>query len=280
MAAAQEPNTDVIENSPANPKTEKPGQPDSQAGKDNDAASRARMAGRFISLGMWLLSISLVLLAGYLGWQKRLIPLAYPPSEGQALPTSTLKPTIPPPVVAVPIFNFGFAGQGIFRRSDLHTIIPSRPRQDVTQYTVERGDSVFAIAKKYNLKPETILWANFDLLEDSPDSLSVEMVLNIPPVDGVYYKWKEGDSLESVASTLKAVPEDILNWSGNKLDLTNPQVEVGQSVMVPGGEREFRSWIVPQIARGKAGVSKSVYGPGACDGGGRGLPRQDDAPQG
>ncbi len=36
--------------------------------------------------------------------------------------------------------------------------------------------------------------------------------------------------------------------------------------MLPNGEREFRSWIVPQIARGAAGVSKSVYGPGACEG--------------
>ena len=41
--------------------------------------------------------------------------------------------------------------------------------------------------------------------------------------------------------------------------------------MIPGGQREFRSWFVPQIARGNAGVSKAVYGPGACEGSYEGL---------
>jgi murein DD-endopeptidase MepM/ murein hydrolase activator NlpD len=61
------------------------------------------------------------------------------------------------------------------------------------------------------------------------------------------------------------------NYPGNKLDLTNPVIEPDQFIMVPGGQREFRSWIVPQIARGNAGVSKSVYGPGACEGSYEGL---------
>ena len=34
-----------------------------------------------------------------------------------------------------------------------------------------------------------------------------------------------------------------------------------------GGHREFRQWIIPTIPRGNAGVSRSVYGAGACDGG-------------
>jgi murein DD-endopeptidase MepM/ murein hydrolase activator NlpD len=168
--------------------------------------------------------------------------------------------------VEIPGFNQGAQELSIVRQFDMHTIIPTRPREDKIDYTVEQGDSVFAIAKKFNLTPETILWANFDLLEDRPDSLSVGMELNIPPVDGVYYKWREGDTIEGVANTLEASPEDILDWPGNKLDLVDPQIEPGQFVMVPGGEREFRSWIVPQIARGSAGVSPSVYGAGACQG--------------
>ncbi|RPI31013.1 MAG: M23 family metallopeptidase, partial [Chloroflexota bacterium] len=57
------------------------------------------------------------------------------------------------------------------------------------------------------------------------------------------------------------------NCAGNRLDLANPQIDPGQSILIPGGEREFVQWIVPTIPRGKAGVSKSVYGPGACEGG-------------
>ena len=243
---------------PADPTTERSNDPQPQTAKPNPAWGE-----RVVSLVMWLVALSLVLLAVYLGWQRRAAAAA--PISGLA-PTATVKPSPLPSNVDVPPFDTGSVGLGILRRPDMHTVIPSRPREEAVEYTVTQGDSVFAIAKNFNLKPETILWANYDQLNDSPDTLSVGMVLNIPPVDGVFYEWKEGDTLEGVAGMLKASVEDILNWSGNNLDLTNPTVEVGQFVMVPGGEREFRSWIVPQIARGKAGVSKSVYGPGACEG--------------
>jgi murein DD-endopeptidase MepM/ murein hydrolase activator NlpD len=168
---------------------------------------------------------------------------------------------------ATPAFAQEKPFQAVLRLSNLYTIIPTRPREDVITYTVGTGDSVFGIAKSFNLQPETVLWANYDQLKDSPDMLSPGMVLNIPPVDGVYYTWKEGDSIEGVAGMFQAKPEDILSWSGNHLDLINPEVKPGQSVLVPGGRREFVQWIIPTIPRGRAGVSRAVYGPGACDGG-------------
>jgi murein DD-endopeptidase MepM/ murein hydrolase activator NlpD len=58
-----------------------------------------------------------------------------------------------------------------------------------------------------------------------------------------------------------------LNWSGNDLDLTDPQIRPGVVLMIPGGQREFRQWIIPTIPRGRAGVASSVYGAGACEGG-------------
>jgi murein DD-endopeptidase MepM/ murein hydrolase activator NlpD len=136
----------------------------------------------------------------------------------------------------------------------------------VIDYTVTTGDSVFGIAQSFNLKPETVLWANYDQLNDSPDMLNPGMNLNVPPVDGVYYQWQEGDTVDSVAAKFKAKVQDILSWEGNNFDLTNPQVETGQWIMIPNGHREFRQWLVPTIARSKSGVSKSVLGPGACEG--------------
>ena len=241
-------------------------EPTTDSGQEFRPKARVQGPGwveRLVSMGMWLVALSLVLLAVYLGWQRRSAAAA---PISTAPPTQTAMPNPLPADVDVPPFETTSTGQGILRRPTIHTVIPSRPREEVVQYTVTQGDSVFAIAKNFNLKPETILWANYDQLNDSPDTLSVGMVLNVPPVDGVYYQLKEGDTLESVAGAFKAKVDDILNWSGNKLDLTNPSLETGQYVMVPGGQREFRSWIVPQIARGKAGVSKSVYGPGACEG--------------
>ena len=231
---------------------------------------RGKLAERLVISAGWILAIGLVFLALYLVWQNRL------PSAVAAVPNNvTVVPspisTFPSPNVQIPPFTTGIPNTGITRKPDLKTIIPNRPREEVIEYTVEQGDSVFAIAQNFNLKPETILWANFDQLQDAPDSLSVGMVLNVPPVDGVYYKWTESDTLSGVANSLEADLNEIVNFPGNKLDLTNPEIESGQYIMVPGGHREFRSWIVPQIARGKAGVSKSVYGPGACEGSYEGL---------
>ena len=172
---------------------------------------------------------------------------------------------------ALPVFSQVVMSESISRRASLYTDIPNRPRQDVVEYTVDLGDSVFAIAQAYNIKPETVLWSNYDVLKDNPHSLSVGMTLKIPPIDGVYYQWKEGDTLESIAAEFDTDEDGILSWPGNRLDLTHPEIDPGTWVMVPGGHREFQQWIVPVIARGAAGVSTGVYGGGACPGGYEGL---------
>jgi murein DD-endopeptidase MepM/ murein hydrolase activator NlpD len=218
-------------------------------------------------LGAWMLALSLVLLAGYLVWHSQTTQSGLP-SASASSPTQVFTPvsTLVSETAPLPEFPGAAPDKGIMRRTALHTNIPTRPRTEVIEYTVATGDSVFGIAKSFNLHPETILWANYDQLNDSPDMLNPGMELNVPPVDGVYYQWQEGDTIESVAVKFDAKPQDILGWEGNKFDLTNPQVQVGQWVMVPNGHREFRQWLVPTIARAHSGVSRSVLGPGACEG--------------
>ncbi len=144
----------------------------------------------------------------------------------------------------------------IKRKITLITRIPEdRPDYTVKEYTVARGDSTFSIATENKIEPETLLWANYDTLEDSPDSLRVGQELNIPPVDGIYYQWKEGDTIESIASEYEADPDEILHWPGNDIDLTDPTIEAGDWVMIPGGSREFVQWVIPIEASGASGTS-------------------------
>ena len=217
--------------------------------------------------GIWMLALSLVLLAGYIAWRAQSTQVS-----AQGL-TPTLAPQDDQPVSSssqvtadLPGFFKGVPEKAIFRRTNIHTNIPTRSRSNVLEYSVTAGDSVFGIAKSFNLHPETILWANYDQLNDSPDMLNPGMTLNVPPVDGVYYQWQEGDTFESVGAKFEASVQEILGWEGNNFDLTNPQVEPGQWIMIPNGHREFRQWVVPTIARAHSGVSKSVLGPGACEG--------------
>ncbi len=217
--------------------------------------------------GTWMLALCLVFVAVYVAWHVQSTRAAAP--ELIATPTSEAAPRLNAPnlsTAVLPAFLTAVEESGISRRTALHTNIPTRERTNVIEYTVTNGDSVFGIAESFNLHPETILWANYDKLNDSPDMLTLGMELNVPPVDGVYYQWKEGDTLDSVAAKFDAKVEDILGWEGNNFDLTNPKVTPETYIMVPNGHREFKQWLVPTIARANSGVLKSVLGPGACEG--------------
>ncbi len=186
----------------------------------------------------------------------------------QAPDPQTNSPTLAPTAVINPDVSLPDLApvrlESLSRTSELHTDIPKRPSADGQEYVVESGDSVFAIAKYFDLRPETILWANYSVLNDNPDMLGLNQKLYIPPTDGVVYKWKSGDTLEKIASEYKAKVHDILLWPGNKLDMVNPVIQPGTLVMIPGGQREFiRSWVIPTIPRGAAGVAMNF--PGACN---------------
>ena len=163
------------------------------------------------------------------------------------------------------------ASNAIRRQITLKTRIPEdRPEYEVSKYTVARGDSTFSIATENNIEPETLLWANHDTLEDSPDSLRVGQELNIPPVDGIYYEWEEDDTIEGIAEEFEADPNEILNWPGNDIDLTNPTFKSGDRVMIPGGSREFVQWVVPIASSGDSGTAGgtgSSCSPGAVGSG-------------
>jgi murein DD-endopeptidase MepM/ murein hydrolase activator NlpD len=223
---------------------------------------------RWLYWGAWALAIGLLVFASYLVWQLQNTNLR---STGPAMAAveelETNSRGSDHTQVRLPDWQVYEGIRAVSRRADYSTIIPNRPRQEITFYAVQTGDSVFAIANRFGITPESVLWANYDLLNDNPDRLTLEMELKVPPVDGVLYEWKEGDTIEGVAANFEAKPEDIIDWPGNNVDLINPQIDAGKLVMVPGGKREFRQWLVPTIPRGRAGVSKDVLGAGACAGG-------------
>jgi murein DD-endopeptidase MepM/ murein hydrolase activator NlpD len=168
----------------------------------------------------------------------------------------------------VPLTTPSSQDEGIFRQTNPKTLIPDRTRDYVITYTVRLGDNLFSIASSYGLKPETILWGNYDTLKDNPEVLQIKQILNILPVDGVYYQWKPGDNLDSVASSFKVEPVDILNYSGNDIDLTTPitstvGIAAGSWLIIPGGKRPLKDWGPPAISRSNPAVAR-YYGPGSC----------------
>jgi murein DD-endopeptidase MepM/ murein hydrolase activator NlpD len=158
--------------------------------------------------------------------------------------------------------------KGIHRAAVIHTSIPTRSRVDVLKYVVEQGDSLFAIAETFGLKPETVLWGNFDTLADNPHTLQPGQELNILPVNGTYHEWRDGESLRKVADYYGVDPLDIVQYPGNHIDiydfdLDNPSFDIGQKLIVPGGARELVDYGPPAITRDNPAIA-ATYGPGHC----------------
>jgi LysM repeat protein len=247
------------------------------AKKDNETPGFfSRLFNTLIGLGLGesmlrtgttLLSI---ILLGIVIWLLRLF-YAQAPQTGN---TANALQTGPTAAIAqmddlTPSSEISF--DGIPRLAQVHTTIPSRPREDVTKYTVVEGDTVFGIAEKFGLKPETILWGNYYILLDDPHALQPGQELNILPIDGTYHEWQQGEGLNGIATYYGVKPEDIIDYPANNLDpaaigdFANPNIKPGTWLVVPGGHREFISWSAPLGVTRENPATARVLGPGACD---------------
>ena len=169
--------------------------------------------------------------------------VAYP----TAIPTLTPQPTLPPvdwihPTAAMqeiaaaldtPIVNAP-EGDVIQRDLDPLTIIPARARSAVISYDVKQGDSLRTIAEKFGLAQNTIIWSNDRFYVNA---MRVGMELTILPVDGVYHRVQEPETIADVAQMYQVDPYAIIDSEYNPLFGTTPQTVLPQGlyVVVPGG---------------------------------------------
>jgi murein DD-endopeptidase MepM/ murein hydrolase activator NlpD len=232
--------------------------------------SRATLAGPILRIGTHTLLLALILLVT---WGLRSLYLvANPGGFGQAVIATHLPSPSPEQMVTQmsPLSQESSNIQGISRLAHLHTDLPSRPRSEVFTYTVQAGDTLFGIAEKFGLQPETILWSNQPILADNPHNLRPGQDLNILPVNGVYYRWSAGDGLNGVSNFFQVAPQDIIDFPANQLDpqgigdWASPNIEPGKWLVIPNGQRAFVSWSAPAIPLDDPGVA-SVLGSGACE---------------
>jgi len=198
--------------------------------------------------------------------------LAFPQALGGEVSSASPEPTTASGAAIglsdLPPFSGGPLLSAIVqRRVDGHTEIPSRPRLDVLKYVVQAGDSLFGIAEKFGLKPETLLWGNYDVLADDPHALQPGQELDVLPVDGTSHAWIEGESLAKVAEFFGVTAQDILDWPGNNLDpeidVNNPSIVSGTLLVIPEGKREVSTLYRPRITRANPAVAR-ILGAGAC----------------
>jgi murein DD-endopeptidase MepM/ murein hydrolase activator NlpD len=160
---------------------------------------------------------------------------------------------------------------GISRSAQLHTNIPSRPRDEISIYKVQNGDTVSGIAENFGLLPETIFAANYAILQDDPHNLIAGQELQILPVDGVYWQWLGGISFGAWAEYFEVKPEDIINYPANNIDsskITDPanaDIPPGVWLVIPGAKYSYHQpGSIPLGITRTDAASAQVGGSGAC----------------
>jgi len=102
-------------------------------------------------------------------------------------------------------------------------------KKEITNYVVQPGDTLQAIADSYRISVNTLAWAN-SLTTTS--TIKVGQSLAILPVDGLLHIVKSGDTVSAIAQTYKAQSNDVVSYN----DLANQDdIYIGDILVVPGG---------------------------------------------
>jgi LysM repeat protein len=121
-------------------------------------------------------------------------------------------------------------------------------------YKVLPADNLQKIAGRYDLRPETILWAN-PKLESNPDLLWPGQELIIPPVDGVMHVVRAGDTLSTLAVKYKVTVEEIVGYPLNSLKSANSPINSGKQLIIPNGTKPY---VARQVAMYRGPVPASA----------------------
>ncbi|MBE9507237.1 MAG: peptidoglycan DD-metalloendopeptidase family protein [Chloroflexi bacterium] len=141
-----------------------------------------------------------------------------------------------------------------------HTTFPDRLRTQVETHVVQLGDTVFDIAARFGLSPETIVWSNREAINDAPWLIKPGLELFILPVDGVYHTGRAGETVANIAATYEVELAALYNeWNGLE---EGDQPREGQLLVVTGGMGEEVEWEPPPLypSPGPAGYSYGICG--------------------
>ena len=92
-------------------------------------------------------------------------------------------------------------------RAGMEIVVPKEKEKYFNTYTIEKGDSLYKIAQKYNINP-TLLASLNGLNMD--DFIYPNQEILIPKSGYSYYITAEGDTLDTVAVLFKVSKKDLL----------------------------------------------------------------------
>ncbi|OLC57572.1 MAG: hypothetical protein AUH85_02935 [Chloroflexi bacterium 13_1_40CM_4_68_4] len=120
----------------------------------------------------------------------------------------------------------------------LVTVVRADPPRVITQ-TVAPDDTIFTVADRYHVTPQTVAYNNG--LTDT-NALRAGSVLAIPTVDAAVYKVRRGDSVTSVAEQFGVDVTAIAD--ANRLLYEPDNFSVGATIIVPVADGRFPGFLL------------------------------------
>ncbi len=93
-------------------------------------------------------------------------------------------------------------------REGMEIIVPKETQEYFNYYVVEKGDNLYAIARKYNINPE--LLANLNGLNMS-DYIYPNQTILIPKSNYSYYITADGDTMDEVIKVFNTTKDKFLD---------------------------------------------------------------------
>lgn len=110
-------------------------------------------------------------------------------------------------------------------------IVPTtqKSKQGIINYSVQSGDSVQSIADKHGISADSVRWSN----NLAGNVVAVGTKLVIPPVNGIVYTVKAGDTPSILASRYRADESQIVTYNDAELNGLTP----GEQIIIPNGQK-------------------------------------------
>lgn len=126
-----------------------------------------------------------------------------------------------------------------------------KSKKDIKTYVTKAGDTISAVAAVYGVTSDSIKWSN----GLSGDSLPANKKLFIPPVTGIAYEVKQGDTVDSLTTKFRANKEQIV--ADNDAEVAG--LRVGERVLIRDGS--IPAPVAVAVSAGFAwGGASPVYG--------------------
>ena len=119
---------------------------------------------------------------------------------------------------------------------------PIKPPSTNNSYTVQSGDSLYSIARKYNTTVDELMKLN----NLTSNLLSIGQVLKVPTASTdikpnyTTYIVQSGDSLYSIARKYNTTVDDIKQLN----NLTNNLLSIGQELLIPTSTTSSKTYVV------------------------------------